>query len=57
MAEKLENIKFCSPLKLRSELKVKKPKICHYSYNLQLLYFETKPDDYELIIKSFKKIL
>ena len=36
MADDVVNIKFCSPLKLRSGLTGKKPAICHYSYNLPL---------------------
>jgi hypothetical protein len=36
MAGNVLNIKFCSPLKLRSGLTGKKPAICHYSYNFTL---------------------
>ena len=36
MAEKVSNIKVCSPLKLRSGLTGKFHAICHYSYNLPL---------------------
>jgi len=36
MVDKVVNIKVCSPLKLSSGLKGKKPEICHYSYNLPL---------------------
>ena len=38
MAGDVVNIKFCSPLKLRSGLIGKKPAICHYSYNLPLAF-------------------
>ncbi len=36
MAEKVLNIKVCSPFKLRSGLTGKYHEICHYSYNLPL---------------------
>ena len=36
MAGDVVNIKFCIPLKLRSDLTGKKPAICHNSYNLPL---------------------
>lgn len=36
MAEKVVNIKGCSPLKQRSGLTGKLLAICHYSYNLPL---------------------
>ena len=36
MAGNVVNIKFCSPLQLRSGLKGKYHAICHYSYNLTL---------------------
>jgi len=34
MAEKVLNVKVCSPLKLHHGLTVKYHAICHYSYNL-----------------------
>jgi hypothetical protein len=39
MADKILNIKVCSPLKLRSGLAGKYHAVCHYSYNFPLAFF------------------
>jgi hypothetical protein len=53
MAEKVLNVKVCSPLKLRSGLTGKKSAICHYSYKLPLtpIVFKRKDTETHLIIR------
>ena len=47
MADKVLNIKDCSPLKLRSGLTGNYHAICHYSYNLPLTAILKKYMQYE----------
>ncbi|WP_319231683.1 hypothetical protein [Draconibacterium orientale] len=51
MAGDVQNIKVCSPLKLRSGLTGKKHAICHYSYNLPL-YASLKKNRHKMKLET-----
>ena len=53
MAEKVENVEVCNPLKLHYGLTGKYHAICHYSYNLPLAFIVTRRRRLQLKDKNY----